>query len=215
MADDKQPKRKKGMSGTVASQGALLLGLSLFIILLAFFIVLNGLSQYSEQKVGRAIESLETAFSQSIITTPSEKSSMNESQGGDTGQGDSIKELQGVLQSILPNLNMQSNPNPNGGSVMAIRMEKNQFERMSNNLIPLFARILNEKDSTFSYGVSFTSYVRDPASEQANQSFSVLNKYHERMVGLGVSPSRLSMILTRGNPAIIMFTFESMPKDQG
>ena len=81
--------------------------LSIFIILLAFFIVLNGLSQYSEPKVGQALESLENAFSQSILPEITDKSSMDEREQNSEGQGDAVKELQGVLKSLLPNLDIR------------------------------------------------------------------------------------------------------------
>ena len=212
MTQEVQPKRKRQVSDLVSSEGSLVLSLSLFVILLAFFIVLNGLSNYSEPKVGQAIESLENAFAQSIINAPADKSSMDDRQGDSEGQGDSIRELQGVLKSLLPNLNLQANPNPNGGSVMAVRMEKGQFERLSNNLMPLFIRILNEKNSDFSYGLTLTSYVRDPSAPNALKSFNVVDAYRQRMVDGGLSQSRLGIDIENGNPAIIMFTFESLPK---
>lgn len=206
-----QTKKRKADS-LISSDGSLVLGLSLFIILLAFFIVLNGMSQYSEPKVGKALESLETAFSQSILPAPVEKSAMDERSESDMGQGDAVKELEGVLKSLLPNLNMVANPNPNGGSTMAVRMEKGQFERLSNNLIPLFVRILTEKDAELSYGLTLTSYVRDPFGGRAINSLNVLDGYISRLINAGLPQNRLGMTIDTGNPAIIMFTFESLPK---
>lgn len=210
--DHTKPSNKDRTDHLISSDASLVLGLSLFIILLAFFIVLNGLSQYSEPKVGRALESLETAFAQTILPSETEKSSMDERAQDDTGQGDAVKELEGVLKSLLPNLNMVANPNSNGGSTMAVRMEKGQFERLSNNLIPLFVRILTEKDAELSYGLTFTSYVRNPFGPKAIDSLNMLNGYMNDMLNAGLPSNRMGLNIDQGNPAIIMITFESLPK---
>ena len=191
------------------------MGLSLFIILLAFFIVLNGLSQFSVVKVDQAFDSLEMTFAQVVPPSDIEmKQSSMEDQGREgAGKGNAIEDLQGVLKSILPNLNLQLNPNPDGGSVMAVRMEKAQFERLSSNLIPLFVRILNEKDSRSAYGLTITSYVRDPFDVSSVKSFEMIDQYVERMIEAGLPQYKLAMTVERGNPAYLLLTFHSLPKD--
>lgn len=58
--------RRRRSESTGSGSSSQLLNLSLFIMLLAFFIVLNALSSYKEFKSKTVIESLETAFSTDV-----------------------------------------------------------------------------------------------------------------------------------------------------
>jgi len=188
--------------------GSTLLSLSLFIILLAFFIVLNAISTYSETKVDAAFDSLDIAFAPNIIPSEFEEKITDPSQEQEDGKGDSLEDMQGILRSVLPGLDMDLNETPNGGQVMAIRMKKGQFERLTPQLIPLFVRILNIKDGVGEYDLSLSSYVRDTLSSGSRKSFNVLETYKENLIGRGVNPSRILLSVEQGNPAFLVFKFE-------
>ena len=190
------------------SSASILLSLSLFIILLAFFIVLNAISTYSETKVDAAFDSLDIAFTPNIIPSEFEDKTTDPSQEQEDGKGDSLKDMQNVLRSVLPGLEMNLDETPNGGQVMAIRMKKGQFERLTPQLLPLFVRILNIKDGVGEYDLSLSSYVRDTLSSGARKSFNIVDSYKENLVGRGVDPSRILLSVERGNPAFLIFKFE-------
>lgn len=191
-----------------AGQGSILLSLSLFIILLAFFIVLNSISNYSEPKVEAAFESLDIAFASEIIASNFEKQNNDEREVGEEGKGDSLEDMQDILRSVLPGLNIELTENPNGGKVMAMRMKKDKFETLSPQLLPLFVRILKIKDGVGDYDLSLSSYVQNTLSRSAGQSFATLSQYKKSLVKKGVNASRVLLSVEKGNPAYLIFHFE-------
>lgn len=190
---------------------SLVMSLALFVILLAFFIVLNGVSEFSKPKVDQAFNSLNIAFSTSILDSEFKRMSTDDREAGEDGRGDALKAMQGTLRSILPNLNMVSEPHPDGGRMMAVRITKDQFENVADVLFPLFARILAEGRAPVGYTLEITSYVRDPLAEDARQSFAVLHDYLNAMGETGLDRRRLSAVIETGNPAWLMLYFK-MPE---
>lgn len=96
-------RRRKTGAGTAQSMSSQWLGLSLFIMLLAFFIVLNSISSYEAARVSPVMESLGYAFSsrferieaeESPSVTPDESESVNE--------GSSLDQLQALFKSQIP-----------------------------------------------------------------------------------------------------------------
>lgn len=204
-----KPKRRKNDgNGSSTAEQSTLMSLSLFIILLAFFIVMNGLSEFSKPKVDQAFGSLNMTFSTSIIDSSFDKTSSDDHEEEDDGQGDAMEMLQGTLRSILPNLSIVSEPSPNGGKMMAVRITKNQFENVSDALFPLFVRLLNHQDMKSEYGLEITSYVRESTSESAQRSFAVLNEYMADLEKAGLARDRLSAVIENGNPAWLMLHFK-------
>ena len=55
-------RRRRGSAGTAKSVSSQLLGLSLFIMLLAFFIVLNAISNFEESKIKPVMANLSHTF---------------------------------------------------------------------------------------------------------------------------------------------------------
>lgn len=190
-----------------AMSGSTVLALSLFIILLAFFIVLNALSYFVEEKVDAAFDSLDLTFSTYIPETFEQKEIMAENQPDEGGEGDSLEDVQSTLRAVLPGLNVRLNETPNGGQTMAVRIPKDQFEKLSKNLIPVFVRILNLKDDDGVYYLSLSSYVRDPLSDQARRSFNIINAYKNTIIEKGLSPNRIKLSIEKGNPAFLSFHF--------
>ena len=184
------------------------MSLSLFIILLAFFIVMTSLSQFSEPKIDDALESLDLAFASQLVVNPARNSSIDERpEDQEKGQGDALQELDGTLRSVLPNLRISSTPNPSGGGTMAIRVQKDQFERVADILVPLFIRILTVKDGEGRYNMEITSYVRDALDENTLLSFQSLDGYAQTFMEKGLSAERLSILISKGNPAYLQFRF--------
>lgn len=191
-----------------ALSGSTLLSLSLFIILLAFFIVLNALSYYVENKVDAAFDSLDLAFATQIVPASAIEETMAENQPSEDGAGDSLEDVQATLRAVLPGLNVQLTDDPNAGQVMAIRMQKDQFEKLSKQLIPVFVRILNLKDDAAQFHMHITSYVRDPLSDTAQKSLNIIQFYRSNLVDRQVDINRLSLAIEQGNPAFLSFSFE-------
>ncbi len=190
-----------------ALSGSTLLALSLFIILLAFFIVLNAISHFAQPKVDAAFDSLDLTFAANILPNPAQEEIMAENQPDEGGEGDSLEDMQDILRSILPGLNVQLNDNPTAGQTMAIRIQKEQFEKLSKQLIPLIVRIMNIKDNDQEFYVKVTSYVRNPLSEDARKSINIIDFYKDEMAQRGITGPRIKLAIERGNPAFLSFEF--------
>lgn len=186
-----------------------MLSLSLFIILLAFFIVLTSISTYSEPKVEQAFTSLDITFSTTVPPSPFEKQTSDEREiTVGEGRGDSMEEMQDLLKSILPGLSVTLTDGQKTGNVMAVRMEKDRFDRLTAQLIPLFIRILNVKDGNGDYEISIISYVRDSLDEDAQLTFDTLEEYRETLIEKGLSADRIALSVEIGNPAYMLFQFD-------
>ncbi len=194
-----------------SSQGSVILSLALFIILLAFFIVMNAISNYSAEKVDGAFSSLDYAFSQNILRVKEQFQNNDENANEEKGEGDSLEDIQGTLRAILPGLEMVLTSDSNGGDVMAIRMKKDMFDRLSTRIIPVFVRILNVKDGPKLYDLVVTSYVRDPFAKSSGLSFRVLQTYRDDFINEGISKNRLILAVEKGNPAFLQFRFYKAP----
>lgn len=200
-------KRKQSAEGGSAFGGSTLLSLSLYIILLAFFIVLNAISEYSEPKVKQAFDSIDMAFATDLMP-PEFAALMQDQSEPEQGGGDSMEGMQNLLKSILPGLDVSLTGGQDDGHVMAVRMEKDKFERLTPQLIPLFIRILNVKDGNETYELFITSYVRNSLNEEAKYSFSILQDYKDQMVKKGLASNRIALGVELGNPAYMLFRFD-------
>lgn len=211
MIDHKNKSRVGQNEAESGGDTSLVLSLSLFIILLAFFIVLNGLSEFSKPKVDQAFDSLDLAFATNILPADLDKASADERASADSGSGDAVEQLQGILTSLLPDLNMNiGDGDTSSGNIMMIRLPKDRFERLADDLVPLFVRILTQKDQKYEYGLVMDSYVRDTGDDRAFKSFSVLNQYKGMMVRGGLEDYRVSLGVERGNPAMMSISFLPM-----
>lgn len=83
-----------------------LLNLSLFIMLLAFFIVLNSLSTFDEQKSRPVMESLESTFT-SRVQRFDEAPSTTESPEQSQGEGRSIDRIEALFKAQIPGLDYE------------------------------------------------------------------------------------------------------------
>jgi|GEM_PF-1249296 len=196
----------------------IVMNLSLFIILLAFFIILNGITQFSQPKAHMAMDSVHMAFSVPGIRPRFTGTTSQDIAEKIDGQGDAVEMLQETLRSILPNLTMMSEPSPDGGTMMAVRITKNQFEKVNRTLYPLFVRLLNYYDVQGTYGLEITSYVRDVTSPAAQISFDILDGYLRDLEQAGLDRSRLHAVIENGNPAWLMLHFrkgKEVTKEKG
>ncbi len=93
-------KRRKRITGHVSHDQIILMNLSLFIMLLAFFIVLNAISSYDEQKSGSVVESVQTTFS-TVPLTPDISPSMVPSVQEAMGEGQTIDRIDALFRSQI------------------------------------------------------------------------------------------------------------------
>ena len=86
-----------------------LLSLSLFIMLLAFFIVLNAYSSYEDVRVKPIMESLESSFSSRIDQLDDLKPSVTPSEQYSYNEGDTIERLEALFKSQISGVEIKVN----------------------------------------------------------------------------------------------------------
>lgn len=96
-------RRRRGSAGTAKTVGSQLLGLSLFIMLLAFFIVLNAISSYEDVKVRPVMASLSYAFASRMLEQRvDENPSVTQSQEDSIHEGDTLERLKALFTAQIP-----------------------------------------------------------------------------------------------------------------
>ncbi len=169
---------------------------------------MNAMSNYNEKKVEGAFTSLDYAFSRNLLVNEEQFTNTSEYEREDDWQGDTVNDVQSTLRAILPGLDMKLTDNPNGGNVMAIRIKKDMFDKLSNRLVPVFVRMLNIKDGHKKFKLVVTSYVRDPLIKSSHLSFRVLNTYKQDFIKKGIDSERMMIAIEKGNPAYLQFRFD-------
>lgn len=103
-----------------------LLALSLFIMLLAFFIVLTALSSYEETRVAPIFQSLEESFAANLRDKSELKPSVTGRNAGAYGDGTTLEQLEALFTAIIPARNIASNKYE---GTLHISMTIEEFER--------------------------------------------------------------------------------------
>lgn len=98
----KYARRRRIVDGSTGV-GSHMLTLSVFIMLLAFFIVLNAISSVTHQKSGPALRSIEKTFSRVPGQVPSLPNTGDAEEAG-TGRGDALEGVESLFRAELPGL---------------------------------------------------------------------------------------------------------------
>lgn len=115
-------RRRRG-SDNASGAGGQTLTLSVFIMLLAFFIVLNAISEVRQQKVGPALRSIVETFAMERAAPPALVE-----EGGEepepSGKGDALGALDALFRAELPGIKAERD---DGRGVMHVRMTREAF----------------------------------------------------------------------------------------
>ena len=139
---DKQRKRPESEdeSNGLSEQ---LLSLSLFIVLLAFFIVLNGVSSMDEGKIRETVSSIGFAFGTRIEATggfEGTESSENENIDQSTNEGNVVERMQALFNASFPG-HKPTVSEENG--ILHVQVPMDDFEAAINKTLQLGSRALN------------------------------------------------------------------------
>ena len=118
-------RRRRIESGSSPTNAGQMMNLSLFIMLLAFFIVLNSLSSYEETKMSKVKHSLDVAFStdaQRTDNAPSLKDDIAKS----INEGDTFERLEALFEAQITTY--ESTKSRSQG-IMMVEVPYDQFEK--------------------------------------------------------------------------------------
>lgn len=218
--------RRRRVSTGSASEGSnsgQLLALALFIMLLAFFIVLNAISTFEEEKVRSTIGSIEGVFSSKMAPAiPGTTTSLTPSPLLGAREGSVLERLQGLFEAQIPGYDVQRSERNKMGE-MHVRLPYGLFERAVLSLdkddselserekefksffLPAMVSLLNIDEQGVRYRLDILVDVdEDPAvlaNEQPQKILSVINKIAliaRKLEGIGLDPSYLSVGLQKG-----------------
>lgn len=95
-------RRRRASTGGTAAVAGQLMALSLFIMLLAFFIILNTISDYEETRARNIIRSLESVFAVNMTDPDIESPSTVSSEDPSTDEGDVLDKLERLFSAQIP-----------------------------------------------------------------------------------------------------------------
>ncbi len=121
-------RRKRIQNGNAPSSTGQMMNLSLFIMLLAFFIVLNSISSFQEEKASKVRQSIEDTFSLKIVSE-GESSSLTPSMAQSVNEGDSFERIEALFQSQLSGF--ETKKNVSRGTMM-VDIPYSVFEKAMN-----------------------------------------------------------------------------------
>lgn len=101
------------------------LGLSLFIMLLSFFIILNALSDFEETKAAPIMSSLNMAFSAGAIDKDELAPSIESADETSMNEGTTLDKIEGLFGAQVKNFRVTKN---RLGTEMYIRLPREEFE---------------------------------------------------------------------------------------
>ncbi len=154
--------------------GAQSVSLSLFLILLAFFIVLNASSSFDRVKMRPVIESLEETFASRAIGED-ELPALLSDPAKFRGMGETYDDVEGLLRSLAPGIKSER---LNGNGVLFIRVTENEWRRILG-----LDGSAHSGDSDF---LARLSVLLMPQDKSIRYSTSI-------MLGLGDSPALLAI----------------------
>lgn len=187
-----------------------LMALSLFILILAFFIVLNSVSDFREEKVLPVLASLEAAFASELIGAGGLPSVIQQpdDMAIDLFSGSVLDELEVAFRNSF---DLMSISRPNDGRMMSLTMTKAAFFQSAARANQVGALDFKEKLSRVLGGADTRgAYVLDVVVESDNPANHSLDEVDRLISGFsryGIAPSLIAFHIEKGDPALLRFTF--------
>ncbi|MFK7838835.1 MAG: hypothetical protein AB8B83_00755 [Bdellovibrionales bacterium] len=202
------------------------LSLSLFIMLLSFFIILNSLSSYEDVKSRPVLNSIASTFSRDTpeqLLQPNTIESVQES----NNEGDTLDQLQDLFNAHITGAEISIN---RLGTIMYVRMPLEEFEKSllapsreprpgqklgdPGTFMPTLLSLMQTRESKVPYRMDMLINIAENPSEAIvnapEETFNVMSKIAnvtKRLEDSGLEKKLLSGGLVRGDVGSIDITF--------
>lgn len=195
--------------------------LSLFLMLLAFFIVLNVNSNYEVSRSVPVLQSIERTFSPKVVGYEEKENSATESQQKVTGQANAIDQLQATFKAEIPGLKVTVKKDLD---LMSTTISRLKFRNMILEKSPAISRIreiLNrfiESDKGYVMDMVFY-FEQDPAKESFDSPENYKNflKEVQRYIPLlqeaGFDRRTISLSFFKGNVDDVTLMFKTRTQE--
>ncbi|MBI2235120.1 MAG: flagellar motor protein MotB [Micavibrio aeruginosavorus] len=206
--------------------GSQLLGLSLFIMLLAFFMVLNSISQYEQKKSENIFKNLEDTFSASIAQAGNDKPSIIRSDEKHLGEGDVLEQIEAYFTAQIPGFKAVKEKQR---GVMIVHVRKSDFEEAVRGLgagkkqggndfargfLPVLVALMRSEQRGLPYRMDITYQMdENPARLQNDAPQRMAETVHTvaEIAGViekaGLKPQLMTIGLQEGNPDTVELVF--------
>lgn len=222
-------RRRKVQDGSPTSSPTQLMNLSLFIMLLAFFIVLNAISTYEDVRVKPVINSLEQAFSTDVRrqdTSPS----MVEDPLQSIHEGDTIDRIEALFEAQIRSFEDPVKSKRTG--VMMVELDLDEFSDSITRVgqrtltpdnsrrppeyyfLPTLVSILQSDQAGISYRMDMLFHSEDNPAEVQNKDPGSLKGLIDKagviaqhLENVGMPQNLISIGLRKGNPEKVTVFF--------
>ncbi len=181
-----------------------LLSLALFIVILAFFIVLNTISDYREDKVIPVLASLEAAFASQLISAKGLPSETENFEDVDLFAGSALDALDVSFRNAF---DLISSKRIDGGRGLEIVLDKKTFQNAMEQANNTAFQSLMEKMFDISRENAFLMHVVGRAKNPYDAPADEVSSIGFYMMNAGFSPSFLTLSMEHGDPASLAFRF--------
>jgi len=216
------PKYKMKKEVSSKGLGNQLLALSLFIILLAFFALLNAKSNYDEQKSKAVLQSLERSFAIQTTGTP-DLSARIEDPRQRAGAGEALDKIEGILRAQSIPFEVQQ---LSGNGEFYIELDKNKFLEFigigvgkKNDVDPVFMAkliiLLQPQNLITQYKVKIalgmasnpvTNYKKTPQS--VIDAIKITDQIANQFIKHGLERKQIEITIEHTNPEKITLYFD-------
>lgn len=226
--------RRRRIEGSSSAKSVQLLSLSMFVMLLAFFIVLNAISTFEENRAEPILGSLENTFSTAQSDVAQRRPSVRPSDveedfsgEGDTTTLDRIRDLfrgritqieikenkeQGIMMVDVPYADFST-------AILAIGQTTDISDTQEIPFLPTLVSLFQTKDQTEQYKMDILFQTDDdPVAlktlrpEQFKTSRNKVGKLSRRLAAAGVPAEFMSIGLREGNENTLSLIFRPYEK---
>jgi len=223
-------RRKDDSQESSTGNTAQLMNLSLFIMLLAFFIVLNSISVYEEEKQNAAIKSVDAAFSKDALDLD-ESPSLSEAVEKSVHEGHVFDRLDALFDSQISTYEEKINK---ANGVMTVEVPLDDFARTMNAIgqkdltkipskriavrgkyfLPTLVSVLQTEQDGVPTRMEIVMHVSKNPAYLQNQNPEQMSAVMKRVAGFSVRleevgfPQKLVNIgVRKGDPEFVTLTF--------
>lgn len=197
------------------------LALSLFVMLLSFFIILNSMSKFEDSKSKSVLSSLDVAFSGGMLDREEQAPSLKQAEKQDTNEGNTLDRIEGLFENNISNFKVVKN---RFGTEMRIIMPLEEFEEQlsstqqvlqnddlaagQNTFLTTLVSLVQSEDTGVPYRMDMILNTGEQPARMKNETPEELNRY----AAMATSFSRL--LEENGMPIRFMSTgLDSGDKD--
>lgn len=206
-------------SDTESSNVNQLTTLSLFIMLLAFFIVLTSRSNYELEKTQPVIQSIERTFAAKVVGKDKSQSSSVEDPNQSFNEGNVFEQLNAFFKAEFPKIDTKK---ASGEDTMSAKIPKADFLRGLQESSPSSLKLrdlLNRYSGTSkSYVMEVTfHFTQDPARSAFNdpqayrKTLREAEELIEKMETIGFSSDTIALNFIKGDPSDLTLVFRDQP----